>query len=68
MVQKGIDAIEGKNRDKPLPDWAEDTGLIKVGDTGKYVNVNMPYQDLGRLPISEIIANLIASINPITSN
>lgn len=66
VVQKGIDAIEGEDRDQPLPDWAEDTGLIKMGDSGKYFNPNLPYQDLGRLPVNrDNIANLLASLNPL---
>lgn len=65
-VQKGIDAIEGENRDEDVPDWARKTGLVKLGDTGKYFNPNMPYQDLGRLPVNqENIANLLASFNPL---
>lgn len=66
-VQKAIDAIEGESAEnQEMPDWAEDVGLVALGDTGKYINPNLPYQDLGRLPINrDNIANLLASLNPL---
>lgn len=66
-VQKAIDAVEGIGGEKEdMPEWAKRVGLVKFGDTGKYVNPNLPYQDLGRLPVDkENITNLLASINPL---
>ncbi|MCK9444981.1 MAG: hypothetical protein M0Q14_10705 [Tissierellaceae bacterium] len=66
-VQRAIDAIEGIGGEKEeMPDWAQRVGLVKLGDTGKYINPNLPYQDLGRLPVDKKnIANLLASLNPL---
>jgi hypothetical protein len=66
-VQKAMDAVQGEDHDiENMPDWAKDVGLVGLGNTGKYINPNLPYQDLGRLPVNiDNIINLLASVNPL---
>jgi len=60
-------AIAGENIDwKEKPEYIQDMVAIQPKGSDMYVDMDLPYQDLTRLPInSNTLADLLSSINPI---
>ena len=66
-VGKVMNALQGSPVDyEERPDYINDSGAMKLGDTGMYASPSLPYADLARVPTNlDAILQLLSGVNPI---